>query len=131
MMSIQFKPTHIIAATLIMVAGSTLVANSADRVLEIAHTAYTAGEQNIRTAFVALDISKNSIVTSYAQRMVDDHSAINEQANDILRKLNMALENNKRSIELVTYAQGIRAGLRKTSPKKFDCAYALSEMKDR
>ena len=31
--------------------------------------------------------------------------------------------------QLVAYAKGIREDLRKTSSKKFDCAYAISEMK--
>lgn len=126
---VQRKALYIIAATIIATTGTIAPVFSTDRVLEVAHTAYTAGDQNIRTAFVALDLSKNSIVTSYAQRMVDDHSAVNEQANAILVKLNMTLEDNKRSKELVTYAQGIRQDLRKTSPKEFDCAYALNELK--
>lgn len=124
-----FKPACMFLAIVLITSGTIVPSMSGDRVLQIAHTAFTAGDQNIRTAYVALDLTKNSIVQNYAQRMVDDHSAVNEKANAILSKLNMKLEDNKRSKELVSYAQSIRTDLRKVNPAKFDCAYAVSEMK--
>ena len=124
-----FKPACIFLVIAMNSTGAIVPSMSGDRVLQIAHAAYTAGDQNARTAYVALDITKSSIVKTYAQRMVDDHTAVNEKANAILSKLNMVLENSKRSKELVSYAKSIRADLRKVSPAKFDCAYAISEMK--
>ena len=46
----------------------------------IAHIAYTAGEIDIAAAKVALEKSKDTEVRAFAQNMVDDHTAVNQQA---------------------------------------------------
>jgi Domain of unknown function (DUF4142) len=47
---------------------------------QIAHIAYTAGQLDIEAGKQALDKSKNTDVRAFAQRMVGDHTAVNDQA---------------------------------------------------
>jgi putative membrane protein len=47
---------------------------------QIAHIAYTAGQLDIEAGKQALDKSKNKDVRAFAQRMVGDHTAVNDQA---------------------------------------------------
>ena len=47
---------------------------------QIAHIAYTAGQIDIEAAKQALDKSKNNDVRAFAQQMVGDHTAVNNQA---------------------------------------------------
>jgi putative membrane protein len=47
---------------------------------QIAHIAYTAGTIDIKAAPLALEKSKNNEVRAFAEDMVRDHKAVNEQA---------------------------------------------------
>jgi predicted outer membrane protein len=47
---------------------------------QIAHIAYTAGQIDIKAAEVALQKSKNKDVRDFAEDMVHDHTAVNDQA---------------------------------------------------
>ena len=48
--------------------------------LEIAHSAYTAGEIDVRYAHLALAVSENASVREFAQTMIRDHTAVNDAA---------------------------------------------------
>ena len=58
--------------------------------LEIAHVAYTADSIDIRYAHLALAISKNPAVREFAETMIRDHSAVNEQALALVAKLKVS-----------------------------------------
>jgi putative membrane protein len=45
---------------------------------QIAHIAYTAGQLDIEAGKQALDKSQNKDVRAFAQRMVGDHTSVND-----------------------------------------------------
>jgi putative membrane protein len=63
----------------------------------IAHIAYTAGQLDITAAKQALSKSKNKDVLAFAQDMVRDHEAVNKQALDLVKKLNITPEDNDKA----------------------------------
>lgn len=96
--------------------------------LEIAHTAYTAGNLDIRYAHLALAISDNPQVRAFAETMIRDHSAVNEAAVALIKKLKVTPQDNALSRTLVQGAAKKRAELRRLDGKAFDCAYAKNEL---
>ena len=95
---------------------------------EIAHIAYTAGAIDIKAAKLALQKSKNKEVRDFAQNMVHDHTAVNDQALALVKKLKVTPEDNDTSKALVKQADAERAKLGKLSGAKFDKAYADNEV---
>ena len=71
---------------------------------QIAHIAYTAGQLDIDAAQQALNKSKNQDVRAFAQQMVGDHTAVNEQALALVKKLNVTPEDNPTSKTLAQQA---------------------------
>ena len=96
--------------------------------LEIAHTAYTAGVLDIRYAHLALAISENSAVKDFAQTMIRDHAAVNDQAVALITKLKVKPQDNGLSQTLVKGAADKRSELSGLNGKAFDCAYAKNEL---
>ncbi|UWQ79191.1 DUF4142 domain-containing protein [Leisingera sp. S132] len=96
--------------------------------LEIAHTAYTAGQLDIRYAHLALAVSENADVRSFAETMIRDHSAVNAAAVDLITELNVTPQDNDLSRALVQGAADKRAELMGLSGDAFDCAYAQNEL---
>ena len=76
---------------------------------QIAHIAYTAGDIDIEAAKQALEKSKNKEVRDFANDMVRDHTAVNDQALALVKKLNVTPEDNDTSKALA------KAGRRKAS----------------
>ncbi|AAV93577.1 DUF4142 domain-containing protein [Ruegeria pomeroyi] len=105
-------------------------ASAADKMndLEIAHTAYTAGQLDIRYAHLALAVSDNAEVRAFAETMIRDHTAVNAAAGDLITKLNVTPQDNDLSRTLVKGAADKRAELISLSGKAFDCAYAQNEL---
>ena len=95
---------------------------------QIAHIAYTAGQIDIQAAELALQKSKNKEVRDFAENMVRDHKAVNEQALALLKKLNVTPEDNDTSKALVKQADAKQAELKKLSGAAFDKAYADNEV---
>lgn len=96
--------------------------------LEIAHTAYTAGLLDIRYAHLALALSENESVRSFANTMIRDHSAVNDAAGKLIYELNVTPQDNALSQALVEGAAMKRAELMTLKVKAFDCAYAANEL---
>lgn len=95
---------------------------------QIAHIAYTAGEIDITQAKQALKESKNTDVRQFAETMERDHSAVNQQALALLKKLNVKPENNATSKSLESSAKQERAKLAKLRGSAFDSAYINNEV---
>src|SRR5262249_59429572 len=64
---------------------------------QIAHIAYTAGVIDINAAKQAVSKAGNKDVKAFAQDMVRDHEAVNKQALDLVKKLNVTPEDNDTS----------------------------------
>jgi len=95
---------------------------------QIAHIAYTAGQLDIEAAKQALEKSKNKDVRAFAEDMVRDHTAVNKQALDLVKKLKVTPENNDTSKALTKQAADKRAELAKLSGAAFDKAYITNEV---
>ena len=95
---------------------------------QIAHIAYTAGTLDIEASKQALAISKNKEVRAFAEQMVKDHTAVNDQALALVKKLNVTPEDNATSKALTTQAAAKRAELAKLSGAAFDKAYMANEV---
>jgi putative membrane protein len=95
---------------------------------QIAHIAYTAGAIDIKAAQLALQKSKNKEVRDFAENMVRDHTAVNDQALALVKKLNVTPEDNDTSKALTKQAETKHAELEKLSGAKFDKAYADNEV---
>ena len=108
----------------------TVPAGAADKPTDaqIAHIAYTAGDLDIKAAQLALEKSKNDEVRAFANDMIRDHKAVNDNALDLVKKLNVKPEDNDTSIGLVKQAGDKKAELSKLSGAAFDKAYADNEV---
>ena len=95
---------------------------------QIAHIAYTADQLDIEAAKQALEKSKNKDVRAFAEDMVRDHTAVNKQALDMVKKLKVTPENNDTSKALTKQAADKRAELAKLSGAAFDKAYITNEV---
>jgi putative membrane protein len=95
---------------------------------QIAHIAYTAGQIDVSAAKLALEKSKSQEVRAFAQDMVRDHTAVNDKALALVKKLNVKPEDNDTSKALLKQAKDKEASLKKLSGAAFDKAYAENEV---
>jgi len=106
------------------------IAQAADKPTDpqIAHIAYTAGVIDIEAAKLAISKSKTKEVADFAQAMVSDHEAVNVQALDLVKKLNVTPEDNDTSKALAQAAADKRTELAKLDGAAFDKAYVENEV---
>jgi putative membrane protein len=95
---------------------------------QIAHIAYTAGKIDIEAAQQALNKSKNKDVRAFVQRMIGDHTAINDQALALAKRLNVTPEDNPTSQNLTQEAEAARNKMASLSGAAFDKAYIDNEV---
>lgn len=120
------KLTAGLAATCLL-SGAALAQSAKPTDAQIAHIAYTAGEIDIDVAKQALAKSKNKEVRSFAEDMVRDHTAVNKQALDLVKKLKVKPEDNDTSRALSKAAADKKAELAKLNGAEFDKAYVSNE----
>ncbi|RVC77157.1 DUF4142 domain-containing protein [Mesorhizobium sp. M4A.F.Ca.ET.022.05.2.1] len=122
------RPTVALAAMLMLCAAP--LARAADKPTDpqIAHIAYTAGTIDIEAAKLAIQKSKTKEVVDFANDMVRDHEAVNKQALDLVKKLNVTPEDNATSQALTKAAEEERAKLAKLDGAAFDKAYVENEV---
>jgi putative membrane protein len=124
------KTYRVLGAGLALLLGATFGALAQDKPTDpqIAHIAYTAGVIDIEAAKLALSKSTNKAVTGFAQSMVDDHQAVNEQALELVKKLGVTPEDNATSQTLVKAGEKKRAELARLDGNAFDKAYVENEI---
>jgi putative membrane protein len=119
-------------AALALGAGMAMPAKAQDAAklndLEIAHVAYTASLVDIRYAHLALALSSNGEVRNFAETMIRDHTAVNDKALALLKKLNLAPQDNGVSQSLVKGAGMAVDDMRKLDGKAFDAKYVANEL---
>ena len=115
------------AASFLIAAGPALAADGPSDA-QIAHIAYTAGQLDVAAGQQALAKSRNKAVRDFAQTMVRDHAAVNDQALALLKKLGVAPEANATSEALTRQAQEQARRLNALSGTAFDKAYAENEV---
>ncbi|MGX5850800.1 DUF4142 domain-containing protein [Mesorhizobium sp. PL10] len=125
----MFTRQTVALATLLLI-GVTPLAQAADKPTDpqIAHIAYTADIIDIEAAKLAIEKSKTKEVVDFANDMVRDHEAVNVQALDLVKKLNVTPEDNATSQALAKAAADERAKLAKLEGAEFDKAYVENEV---
>jgi putative membrane protein len=117
------------ASALLMIATPAVAQKAAGPSdAQIAHIAYTAGQIDIDAAKQALAKSHNKAVRSFAQTMVRDHGAVNDQALALVKKLHVTPQDNPTSEALTKQAKEKASELGKLSGKAFDRAYMKNEV---
>ena len=96
--------------------------------LEIAHIAYTAGAIDIRYAHLALALSEDPEVRNFAELMIRDHTAVNNKALALVKKLQITPQDNAMSQQLNQQAQQIREELSQLRGKDLAKRYAANEL---
>lgn len=96
--------------------------------LEYAHIAYTADNIDIRYAHLALALSTNPEIHTFANTMIRDHTAVNEAALGLLDKLGATAQDNAFSQTLNANAEEIINGFVQLRGAEFDAAYAANEL---
>ena len=76
----------------------------------------------------ALDKSQNNDVRAFAQQIIGDHTAVNDQALALVKKLNVTPEDNATSKSLAEAADAERKKLADLSVAAFDKAYVDNEV---
>ena len=120
--------SRLTAALLIAASSATFAFAAGPTDPQIAHIAYTAGLIDVDAGKQALDKSKNEAVRAFAQQMVGDHTAVNEQALALVKKLNVTPEDNPTSKTLTQQAEATRNKLANLDGAAFDKAYVDNEV---
>ena len=126
--------THMVLASTILMGcamameGAKMQKENTLNDLEIAHIAYTAGAIDIRYAHLALALSENPEVRQFAELMVRDHTAVNNKALALVKKLNITPQDNATSQALNQRAREIRNDLVQLRGEAFDKRYAANEL---
>lgn len=118
----------IASVALLLASASTAPAADKPSDSQIAHIAYTAGDLDIKAAKLALEKSKNKAVRAFADNMVKDHTAVNDKALALVKKLNVTPEDNATSKSLTKSANEKQAQLSELSGAAFDKAYVDNEV---
>lgn len=119
------------AAAALIASGAAIVraqAQGKPNDAQIAHIAYTADNIDIKAGQLALQKSKNAKVRSFAEDMVRDHTAVNDKALALVKKLNVTPEDNATSRALTQQADAEYKTLSALNGTAFDKAYAENEL---
>ena len=124
-----FKST-LLAAGLVISMITPAQANDPAKLtdLQIAHVAYIADNIDIRYAHLALAISTNPAIRTFAETMIRDHTAVNDQALALLSKLNAKPEDNFLSQSLLEGADKLINEMSQLRGAAFDKRYAENEL---
>jgi putative membrane protein len=95
---------------------------------QIAHIAYTAGQIDITAGQLAVRRAKNPAVKAFAQEMVRDHAAVNDQALALVKKLGVTPQDNPTSQSLQKAAAAKQTELSRLAGDAFDRAYVANEV---
>ena len=111
-----------------LLAGAAFAQSAVPTDPQIAHIAYTAGVLDVDAGKQALSKTKNPEVKAFAEQMVRDHQAVNDQALALVKKVGITPEDNATSQSLTTAAKAKRAELAKLDGAAFDKAYIANEV---
>lgn len=95
---------------------------------EIAHIAVTANAIDVDLAKLAKSRAKDPKVLRFAQTMIDDHTAVNERAAALAKRLGVTPQDNAVSQQLWKGAETSRGRLETLTGAKFDRAYMEREV---
>ncbi len=96
---------------------------------QIAHIVVTANSIDSATGELAKTKARSAAVKSFAQTMITDHGAVNQQAVKLAQRLKVTPQANDVSRQLQQGADEARTGLESKSGAEFDRAYMEREVK--
>src|SRR5437764_764311 len=119
-----------IRSALIALAAAPLVALAQQGPTDpqIAAIVVTANQVDIDAGKLAKGKTHDKGVKAFAQQMITDHSAVNKQTGDLVKKLGVKPESNPTSESLKKGGDENMAGLKKLKGKAFDKAYVDHEV---
>jgi putative membrane protein len=117
-----------IAALSLLTGGAMAAEGAKPTDPQIAHIAYTAGTIDINAAKQATSKASNKEVKAFAQDMIRDHEAVNKQALDLVKKLNVTPEDNDTSKALSKQASDRLSEFSKLNGAAYDKAYITNEV---
>ena len=126
-MRIQMSPAIVLLGAGLLLSSPSIAADSLSDV-EIAHAAYSADDLDIAYAKLALEKSKTPAIREFAELMVKDHTAANQAALELVKKLGVTPKDNAFSQALIKNGEAKKAELRGLSGAAFDKAYAQNEL---
>src|SRR5262245_28136711 len=94
----------------------------------IAAIVVAANNADIANGKQAKAITKNPEVTTFAQLMITDHTAVNNKAKALAGKLNLTPEDNETSHSITASQDSVRGALKSMSGAAFDRAYIDNEV---
>ena len=117
-------------ASALLIAGVPLLADDGAHPTdaEIAHIAYTAGVLDVAAGKQALAKSHDKAVLDFAKEMVRDHSAVNDQALALVKKLGVTPQDNPTSQALSKDAAAKLKTYAALNGAAFDKAYVANEV---
>jgi putative membrane protein len=119
----------LIAATAVLALGAPLYAQSSKpNDAQIADIAYTAGQLDIDAGKQALPKLHDPAVRAFAETMIRDHTAVNQQALDLVKKLGVKPEANATSKALTADAHKSAEQLKGLNGAAYDTAYIKHEV---
>ncbi|MBK0392910.1 DUF4142 domain-containing protein [Ramlibacter algicola] len=121
------RTSHFIAACLAAVSLGAF-AQQGPNDAQIAHIVVTANQVDIDAGKLAEKQGSTKAVKDFGKQMVTDHTAVNKQATDLARKLNVKPEANDTSASLKKGGDDNVAKLKKLKGKAFDKAYVDNEV---
>jgi putative membrane protein len=95
---------------------------------QIAAIVVTANQVDIDAGEVAKSTSKNADVKGFAERMIADHKAVNQQAKDLVTRLKVTPEENDTSKSLTKGGDDNLRNLKALKGADFDRAYIDHEV---
>ncbi|MBL8556188.1 MAG: DUF4142 domain-containing protein [Phenylobacterium sp.] len=118
-----------LAAALALAAPLAVLAQAAGPSdAQIAHIAYTAGAVDVAAGEQALRKSRDKAVRAFAESMVRDHKAVNEQALALVKKLGVTPQDNPTSQALASGGADKLKALAALDGAAFDKAYMANEI---
>ncbi len=126
----MIRRLSLLAASAFLASGTMVSSHDGPHIndAQIAHIAYTAGQLDIDAAKQALAKSRNKEVRAFAETMLRDHTAVNEQALALVKKLGVTPEANPTSTALSGQAAETMRKLGALKGAAFDRAYAQNEV---
>jgi putative membrane protein len=95
---------------------------------EIAHIVVTANQVDVDAGELAKQKAHDAEVKGFAERMVVDHTAVNQKAAALAKKLSLTPKDNPTSQSLAKEGRENLASLQKLSGSSFDKAYIDHEV---
>lgn len=95
---------------------------------EIAHVVVVANQIDVDYGEVALNRIKNPEIRKFAETMIKDHNAINEQAKALVAKLGVKPEDNDLSKTLMQQKEENLENFKKMNDSEFTAAYINNEV---